>query len=447
MLNPFKLRLVIIETVFSALYFVLIVASSLRFIGTIIQRRGRKNRGFEAKHIENGDRVVKPFFFLFIGLVSGGRLAFFVMDIISHLSTTQGMAELDGLTTFLELAPGLLYVNIFFLLLLSWARKYHLIRYYYHSSIYENDIYTTPKSDDNNGENEESDIGVLENHQSLHSPFYFNNFGSHYANTGSGSYGIIMSPTDNNLSPENNLDERSSLTASINSRTAIAEKEEEYLNTGDRYALMFMKSYFVICQVLIFILFILVVILCAMKSATNYVRTERFKSVESTIMDILFAVMIIIAATTWLLFLTYSILLLLLVRKMSKHSIFQFFNQMRDTTPIDLHQNEMYYQVPKQQFSTTRRNDTIMRTVILVTSITIMCTFVLLMKISLFAIQFIIWLHKGDIPVSKLFSPRFLLYTYSLYYIALEILPLFLLTILTFRRANKTKKESTNLSR
>src|SRR5690348_16498363 len=65
----------------------------------------------------------------------------------------------------MEVAPGLLFINTFFLLLLNWARKYHLIRYYYDSKINENDIYqstttTTTTAEEEEAEEEEEDAIV-----------------------------------------------------------------------------------------------------------------------------------------------------------------------------------------------------------------------------------------------------------------------------------------------
>jgi len=185
------------------------------------------------------------------------------------------------------------------------------------------------------------------------------------------------------------------------------------LSSGDRFALSIVRGYFFICQVLILLLTCLAVVSSVLEALDE--QKYHLATPKTIVMDVIFGAMVLITFTTWVLFMTYSLLFVALVRRMTNHSAFQFFSS-------DVYGGESRTQ-----------HKLIMKTVTKVTLVTVMCTFVLLAKVCLYVMQMIFWIADDRIAwLSWLFSPPAFIFTLMGYYLFLEVIPLFILVAITF---------------
>jgi hypothetical protein len=116
---PFSTDATAIYITLSTLFGFIFFISLVRLITVVITCRQKSALLYRQQY-----RIL---FFIFTTLISLGRLIYFLILTIEQLKHAL-IDELQGLFNFLDVLPGLFYVNIYFSVLLAWVDTYYHIR-------------------------------------------------------------------------------------------------------------------------------------------------------------------------------------------------------------------------------------------------------------------------------------------------------------------------------
>jgi hypothetical protein len=420
MTNPYRTA-IIVESILCGVYCILAILAMIRLTISIAHLCIRNKK---RKRTDSSDFYEKRFFFLIIFLIAIGRMSCAIMQIV-YLSSneTEWDSAVTALSKFLEIAPGVLFINTFFLLLLSWSRKYHKIRYYFHSRILQN---------------------ACEEYQTEKAHGQYDSIVTDYAPSPQDAMdGILDTTTMDATSPTTPTSDiatdQSFKPNSINNYGAgennyliyqKSKKKEQAigLSRGDQRALAIVRGYFFVCQVLIFALEILAIANSILSSFESF---EEQKKTYAILMDVTFVFMILMTGGTWLLFSVYSVLLLSLIRKLTSDSVVTFFRQLNNKDMVI---------VDEEDHLKRHERNVVTKTTLRVALISIMCTVVLLFKVLLFIYQLCYWLTNGKAQWTKwLYTSRYSEQIALGYYMLLEVVPLTILLLMAFKSTNASR--------